>query len=644
MAKKKVTHQEKPSQNPEKQTNQTAAAMEEASEKLESLKYLNAMLLKETVERRQQVDSLKQSNVSLESELTQFKMEKKELESDLAGLGDFAVLMELEWDLIFVFVGVQVGEQAEMIAKERAEFGREKMEIEIRLGSLEREMGELITEKSEIEKVKSENQSQIRLLKNKLSELVVEIKNEKDVSNQVTCERDEMRSERDIQIEETNGLKQKLIETERREKVILEEVEKLRVNYNNIVEEKEDRERKIESITKDKDAIERSIVELNWVIKGLKRETEEMGREKGAVEAERNAKVVKINELENSVTLLKDMVLTLQKEEEKLRGNVAGLEKKCGEWQEKENQMVMEINVLVEENKKREKSLESLIDEKGLIMKDLDKALRQLDEQKGKLEEITKAKSFVDEAKDIGESEIAELKRQVADFKDTIHSLEEASSGEMERIRGLESEVNQYRAAFDRITAEKDEARKGLNEEKMNRMKLRVKISELEKSIEATQKVVGKMKDEESNLIEQKKELESHYTVLKQDLASVENKLADSQNELDNMKAKVGLAEANSEIILNMLRNTATLVSQSTNESEMVDQMEAGEEIKEYLTELESIKKAFKSRESTVEDMKRQLESLQHSEAAHKKSFWTLLTSATTLFAAASVAYVARGH
>lgn len=133
MAKKKVTHQEKPPQNPEKQTNQTAAAMEEASEKLESLKSLNAMLLKETVERRQQVDSLQQSNGSLESELTQFKMEKKELESDLARLGDFSVMMELERDLVFVFVGVQVGEQAEVIAKERDEFGREKMEIEMRL-------------------------------------------------------------------------------------------------------------------------------------------------------------------------------------------------------------------------------------------------------------------------------------------------------------------------------------------------------------------------------------------------------------------------------------------------------------------------------------------------------------------------------
>ena len=124
MAKKKVTHQPQHPQNQDQQIHQ--AAMEETSEKLENLKSLNAMLLKETVERRQQVDSLQISNGSLESELTRSKMEKKVLQAELTKLSDETVLMELQRSVVCVFVKVQVSEKAEIIAKERDGFMKEK--------------------------------------------------------------------------------------------------------------------------------------------------------------------------------------------------------------------------------------------------------------------------------------------------------------------------------------------------------------------------------------------------------------------------------------------------------------------------------------------------------------------------------------
>ncbi|KAM7491848.1 hypothetical protein LguiA_034769 [Lonicera macranthoides] len=105
MAKKKVTQHP---QNQDQQIHQVA--MEETSEKLENWKSLNAMLLKETVEHRQQVDSLQISYGSLECELTWSKMEKK----------------------------VQVSEKAEIIAKDRDGFVKERIKIEKLLGGLER--------------------------------------------------------------------------------------------------------------------------------------------------------------------------------------------------------------------------------------------------------------------------------------------------------------------------------------------------------------------------------------------------------------------------------------------------------------------------------------------------------------------------
>nr|GEX10953.1 centrosomal protein of 55 kDa-like [Tanacetum cinerariifolium] len=71
------------------------------------------------------------------------------------------------------------------------------------------------------------------------------------------------------------------------------------------------------------------------------------------------------------------------------------------------------------------------------------------------------------------------------------------------------------------------------------------------------------------------------------------------------------------------------------------------EGIKDHVTEVEAIKRAFKDKQCRIEVMKRQLELVKRSaaEALKRKSFWTMVSSATTLLAvAASFAYVARAH
>uniref|UniRef100_A0A5B7CDT0 Uncharacterized protein n=1 Tax=Davidia involucrata TaxID=16924 RepID=A0A5B7CDT0_DAVIN len=644
MAKKKVTHQDKMPQSQE-QTHQTAT-MDDSSEKLESLKSLNAILLKETVERRQLVDSLLQSKGSLESELTRSEMEKEALQAELTRLGDHTFQMELERDLVFVFVAVQVKQQAEVIEKERDGFGREKAEIGVRLQNLEREMRETLREKSEIEKVKNERESEIEFLKKKLSEVVVEIDNEREVSTRAGRERDAMRSELDVQMEETNRLGLKLIEAEKRERKIQEEFRKLEMEFIGVMEEKEERDRRIESMMRDKGSIERSLAESNRVIEHLKRGIEGIVREKEGIEEERNVEVKKKNELENIVDELNKMVLGLQKEEERLRFSVADLEKRCVEGAEKQKQMVMEIDGLVQEKKEFEKSFESLIEDKSLVMMDLDEVRKLLDDQKQKTDQIVQEKIEIEEVKARKESDIAALKKEVGGLWDATLALDEKCRGQIEKIKQLESEISHYKDSL-------DEAIKDLDGEKKKGMNLSVNLMELENNAEKTREEMGQMKTENCSLLGEKKELESRCAMLMEEKASLEKGLLEAQKGMDDKQAKVKLVDTNLKLALNMLRNTAALVSLSKDEKGVLDdkvlvdeQKVGGEEIKPYVAELETIKNAFKNRESLVEDMKGQLEFLQNSVAeAHKKrSFWTLVSSATTIFAAASVAYVARGR
>jgi len=69
--------------------------------------------------------------------------------------------------------------------------------------------------------------------------------------------------------------------------------------------------------------------------------------------------------------------------------------------------------------------------------------------------------------------------------------------------------------------------------------------------------------------------------------------------------------------------------------------------MKDDVRDFEAIKGAFKDKVSIIEDMKMELELFKNSadEANKGKSFWIMVSSATTLLAAAvSVAYVARAH
>lgn len=349
--------------------------------------------------------------------------------------------------------------------------------------------------------------------------------------------------------------------------------------------------------------------------------------------------------MEEVVNGLNEMVGSLQEEEERLRVYMAELEKRCIEGEDKEREMKSEIAELVKEKDEREKRLLGLIEEKSVVEKDLDDALKQLDELKQTMEQIVNENREIGGAKIRKEKEILELEKQVAELRDALSGMEESRSAQKEKMYSLESEVGNYKDSLERVLVERNEDRRELFDERENGISLKQKLVAMEKNVEETVKLVEILEAENANIKGEKENLEGHCIRLKKDIASAENELAVARKELDTMKAKLEVADAKSEQVLKALRSTVELVCPN-DEMNITHDKEMNGEIEPCVAHLEAIKYAFKSREDKVEDMKKQVEFLENSvaEAHKKKNFWTIMSSATTLFAAISLAYITRGH
>lgn len=613
MAKKKANNQDKTTQQHQDPTDHDTTPMEDPSEKLQNLKSLNSLLLKETFERRQQVESLQQSREALESELSRFAMEKKILDDELKQLREQTMGLELEKSVMGLFVETQIDD-------------------------LRREEGE---------KVKSE----IEVLKEKVNEVMGNLEKQRLLLDHVSGERDGMRSERDFWAEEANRLRLKVVEMEGREKKSEEKVSVLQMECEVLIEEKEKKDESIESLKIDKDLVERRLAESVRLNDDLKAKIEAIVSDKEGIEKERSAQMVLINELKKEVGELNENRCALLKEQEDLRIKVCELEKNLVEAKEKQEKMEMESNTLISEKNEMAKRLESLMGEKVSTMKSLEDAQKQLEVQKQKVEEILSKKNAIEEVKFKQESEIVELQKDVRELVDALSKLEKKFGEIAEKNKQLQSEATHYRDALNQITVERDDVKKGLAEEKKSGDNLRTKVVEVEKNTEETLKELEQMKRDHEKLIGEKKELQSLYEMLKGEKASAEKNLVEAQQGIDDMRGKVESMLANSELALAMLKNTGALVCPSKDENngkqeEGVYEQNTKEETQPFAAQLEVIKNAFRSRETEVEDMKRQVETLQKTlaEAHKKRNFWTLVSSATTIFAAASFAYVAKGH
>ncbi|ONI04650.1 hypothetical protein PRUPE_6G332700 [Prunus persica] len=622
MAKKKVTHQPKdtkheahqsqshnthqattmdePSEKVQNNTHQ-ATAKDEPSEKVQNLKSLNSLLLKETFDRRQQVESLMQAKEGLESELTRFRVESKLLESELTGKSEENVGLELEKSVFCVFVLAQ--------------------------------MGQMVKEQVEIERAKSERDTEIAFLKREMNELMGSLENEKVKLNRVCWERDVVKSDFDGLAEEANGLRLKVVEMEKNERCTEDEVEKLKIQCQGLVQEKAEKERAVEVVIREKDLAQRKHAESERVTEGLKKEIEGIVREKNEIEKEKHGQEVRLFRLENEVEHLSKVELNLRKEKELLHIKVLELKKSINEAMGKEEERERDIKALVEEKREKEHSIERLTEE--------------LKNKEQRIKEIEQKKNEMEEAKVNQETEIAELNREVAEQRDIVSTLRNSCSGQEEKNERLVSEVSQYKDAVDRVMQERSEAQKSLDGEKKKVEDLMLTISDREKTIKETEKELGKLRSDRDNVSEKNKVMESRLESLVKEKDVMQKNLVEAQKKIHDWEAKFESEGAKLKRALTMLKNTAALVSSKSEGKEEVvaNDHKLGKEIQPYVVELDAIQKAFRNKEKLVGDLKQQVESLHKiAEAQKKKSFWTLVSSATTIIAAASVAYVAKGR
>ncbi|KAI3907094.1 hypothetical protein MKW92_015052, partial [Papaver armeniacum] len=74
-----------------------------------------------------------------------------------------------------------------------------------------------------------------------------------------------------------------------------------------------------------------------------------------------------------------------------------------------------------------------------------------------------------------------------------------------------------------------------------------------------------------------------------------------------------------------------------------IDMMKIEEDIQPFASELESIRKAFKNKDKKIEEITQQVEKLNKA-AKNNFSILALVSSATTILAAAGATYIARGQ
>ncbi|XP_050224958.1 intracellular protein transport protein USO1 [Mercurialis annua] len=507
MAKKKPTHQTRDSK---KQSPPDHSAMEDLEEQLQNLRTLNDMLLKDTIEHRQKIDSLTRAQEVLDSQLVVMGTEKMDLENKLSVDSEERLRLEIEKGLFGVFVQTQM----------------------VNVG--------IIVEKKEHE---------IEFLKNKVNELIFTVESERKKLSLAARERDVLRDDVDKWKKVTNELMQVRSDLEDREMVFKEEIKKLEARCSFLVKQNQE-------------------IEMQCNVAKM---------EKNEIERERDDQKVVISDLERRVSFSDGVIGSLREEADVSSEKFLELEMSYGAEQAKGKVLSMQIDDLVKQKNDMKKIMGKLMlqteSSDGLI----ESLNREMKDKIGLIEKLFSEKKEIEDVKDVKESEIVNLQKDLGGLKDDVAAMKESIKDQEDKNKQLATEARRYKDEFEKACLESDNVQRSLDEEQRNVTSLRIRVLEMEKRIEETGKEVAKMKNKPENLLELKEE------------------------KFDG-------------------------------------------EIEPYAAELEGIKNAFRNKESLVEEMKQQMNILQNSEAEARKrtGLWTIVSSATTFLAAASLAYAAK--
>ncbi|KAF3588168.1 hypothetical protein F2Q69_00032373 [Brassica cretica] len=284
----------------------------------------------------------------------------------------------------------------------------------------------------------------------------------------------------------------------------------------------------------------------------------------------------------------------------------------------------------------KESELERLNKEKISVEKQMEIVSVQCVDKEKLIDQLCREKVELEERVFSGEAKRVELSRKVDELERAVAALRKDCVDRTETNEKLQCKVGELRDALEQVEVEREEAGKALAEEKRHGEDLKADVSKSEKMIETTLVELEKVKMEQESLSTAKNDLEKQSKSLKSEKAVLEKKLLELTKAIDALIESAG-TEAKRSLV--MLKSAAFAVSQSD-----IEQQKQENGAESYALELESIEKAFKNKDNIIEEMKKEAETMKQSteEAHKKKSFWTVVSSVTTIFAAASFAYASR--
>jgi len=628
MAKKKGTNTQSQTLDHKTLTQQPPPSTnDDPSVQIQNLKNLNNVLLKETTNHRNRIQSL----------LAAMDVQEKNLALDLQN------------DVFFVFVKTQITELGFRFDK----IVEEKNEIDYEV-SVQREKVKdlglcLESEKRNVEKLRLDAR---KLFDEKAEKerRVEELEKDRDLAVKKSIESvkviDELKEKIDLAVKEKNEaegvnstqvvkifnlglelqqlnevlkssrneeavMRGKIREMEETIGVAIEKEREMMVENSKLVGEKKEMEKSIESLTEGRDSVYRTLDMVQRELQDRQREVDEARRARDEIE---KVKVGYENE-----------VVELQGEMNRLKGVVDELKLSCRESEEKNNGLLSQVN-----------HYRNVIDELE-SMNELNS--KKFDEEKNKVENL---KSQVVEM----EEKIELLLSQVQCYKNAVEEVElerdNARKGydeEKNKVENLEAHIAELKLKQDTIMKRYDEATNKVEN-------LELQVAGLKEKIENAEAELVKGSSETEKMNETNKELGSRIDVLIIEKDATQSSLIAAQQECKDLRAKFESSSINSKQALELLKSTVAHVSKESVEVIPRGENKHEEEIQSFAEELEAIKKAFKAKDELVDDMKKQVVSLQKSASdAHKgKNLWTGLSSAATICAFALTAYVARGR
>ncbi|KAI3885879.1 hypothetical protein MKW92_034264 [Papaver armeniacum] len=484
------------------------------------------------------------------------------------------------------------------------------------------------TENKELEgklmEVKDANQLKKRIIKEKSNEIqllklkfdgVFQEKSElQDETNKLKKSVDllnrDLVSEREVvsEIEKKyKNLKVKISELDKNQVSIQKKLSEVEMENEKLVQENK-------HTKSEKKAVEKKLSETLKALDDLKQDKERIALQKENIDKIRNYQLAKIDDLEKQVQELVAKTASSEKNRvsqflkiDDLEKHVQGLDETIASL-EKNDKMLR--NKVAEENQERDEAFQGLLGEKLLIEQKLKNKIeknRADQSVKAALENVKWRKSYTEalEKQQLLRDELHSERKKVKEI------LEKCYKEQMDANKHLKLEVGFLKDDLTRVAAEKSEIQKELELSKKEELSLSLKVQELQKSMDDTMKEI-----QEKSLLEKKL-----FEVEK------ENQCLTSKMESAQMNTEKALAEDEEK--------------EASVESD-IDMMKIEEDIQPFASELESIKKALEIKDKKVEEMTRQIEKLNKS-AKRNSNNWILVSCATTILAAASSSYIARG-